>query len=218
MTTRLTFADHATRDDLRIFLERLLRAGQPEVRMVSRGSVLAVFGCTQFAVSLTENVPVVLVHRGFALNELKDELAEPIDATVMARAVLDRLARMGPIGLTLDLPDTVVSAAWAGVLPPVSGWQAAGLVDGDSLEQVAREGVERVAAALPEQPGDAVVRQVRARVWGAEIVAGLPAAAAFAADAMGFLSDQTVMHMSKSATWTRIANDRGQVAVRRLWG
>ena len=41
MPATLSLADHATRDDLRIYLERLLRVGRSEVRIVARRDVLA---------------------------------------------------------------------------------------------------------------------------------------------------------------------------------
>ena len=107
MTAQLKLLDHATRDDLRVYLERLQRAGQAEVRVITRGSVLAVFGCTQAPAGLIDTVPVVLVLRSFALAE---EPAENADLTVYGRGLLDRIARMGLIGLTLDLPEYSRSA------------------------------------------------------------------------------------------------------------
>jgi hypothetical protein len=37
MTTQLDFLDHPTRDDMRVFLERLQHSGQPDVRLLTRG-------------------------------------------------------------------------------------------------------------------------------------------------------------------------------------
>ena len=215
MGATLQLADHATRDDLRIFLERLQRAGQDEVRLVTRGAVLAVYGCTQALRGITDTVPVVLAMRGFALAE---PAAEDLDETVQGRALLDRIARLGIIGLALEMPDVTAMAAWAGVLPPVSGWSAAGALDTASLGEVAREGISRVAAALPEDPGEAVVHKVRASVWGAEIAPGIPAAAAFAAEALGFLDATEPVRVSRSLTWTRLSTPRGHVLVRSLLG
>lgn len=210
MSDPLLFADVATRDDLRILLERLQRSGEAEVRLVTRGRVLAVYGCTQAPRGITDPVPVVLVMRAFAL---ADEPARPVDATVEGRALLDRLARLGPVGRTLELPDAAALAAWAGVLPPVSGWRPRGVIDADSLAAVAAEGIRRVAAALPEQPGEAVVNRVRGEVWGAEVAPGVPAAAAFAAETMGFLGEADV-RISSSLTWIRLSSERGHVLVR----
>ncbi|PRI11880.1 hypothetical protein [Leucobacter massiliensis] len=215
MNATLPLADHATRDDLRIFLERLQRAGREEVRLTVRGRVLAVYGCTQAPRGITDELPVVLVMRGF---ELAEEPAVPVDATVPARALLDRIARMGLVGLALDVPEASGMVAWAGVLPPLSGWTPAGTVDAASLAGVAAEGIARVAAQLPEDPGEAVVHRVRATVWGAEVAPGLPAAAAFAAESMGLLREDEPVRLARSLTWTRLTTSRGHVLVRSLLG
>ncbi|WP_336650815.1 MULTISPECIES: hypothetical protein [unclassified Leucobacter] len=215
MGDTLLLADHASRDDLRIYLERLLRAGQAEVRITSRGKALAVYGCTQAPRGITDPVPVVLVMRAFALAEAP---ADPVDATVQARALLDRIARLGIVGLALDVPDVTAMAAWAGVLPPATGWEAVGVLDAASLRSVAEEGIARVGAALPQDPGEAVVQRVRSSVWGAEIAPGIPAAAAFAAEVMGFLRGEDRLRISRSLTWTRLTADRGHVLVRSLLG
>lgn len=211
MARTLDLADQAVRDDLRIYLERLLRAGRDEVRLVAREAVLAVFGCTQAPETLTDPVPVVLVLRSFTLARPVDE---PIDLVVPARALLDRLARMGIVGLRLELPEAEITAAWAGVLPPVSGWRAVAAIDAASLAAVAAEGMRRIAEALPDSPGDAVVRRVRREVWGAEMAPGLPAAAAFAVEAMGFLGGDGPARLSETSTWRRIATSLGEVVVR----
>ncbi|GAB2559376.1 hypothetical protein GCM10027033_15510 [Leucobacter ruminantium] len=214
MPATLILADAATRDDLRTMLQRLERSGRPEVRLVTRGSALAVYGCTQAPRGITDGLPVVLVMRAFAL---ADETREPIDATVQTRALLDRLARLGFAGRELELPDVPAMAAWSGVLPPVEGWRPLGTISAESLGAVAAEGIARVAAALPEQPGEAVVHRVRSEVWGAEIAPGVPAAAAFAAEALGFLGEEP-LRMAGSLTWTRLTSERGHVLVRQASG
>ncbi|MBO1902884.1 hypothetical protein J4H92_13110 [Leucobacter weissii] len=215
MTTTLSLSGHASREDLRVYLERLLRAGRAEARLVTRGTVLAVFGCTQAPASLLDRLPVVLVLRSFELAARPDE---DVDAVMPARSLLDRIARLGVIGLELELPEVSTTAAWAGVLPPLGGWNPVGRLDAASLEAVAREGMERIAAALPESPGEAVVRTVRERVWGQEIAPGLPAAAAFAAESMGFLGGVPPLRLSRSRSWTRLASERGDVLVRLSMG
>lgn len=205
-----TLADPHTRDDLRVYLSRLLRCGEAEVRIVTRGGALAVYGCVFAPAGLGDPAPLVLVMRAFALAEAP---AEPVDATVEARALLDRLARSAGADCELAVPDASVMVAWAGVLPPVGGWRAQGAVDAESLAEVARQGVARVAAALPERPGEAVVRKVRAEVWGAEIAPDLPAAAAFAADAMGFLGEGP-LRLARSRAWLSLSSAQGHVLFR----
>lgn len=215
MPETMQLSDAATRDDLRIFLERLLRAGQPDVRMTSRGAALAVYGCTQAPRGITDTVPVVLVMRAFALS---DAPGTPVDVTVPGRALLDRIARMGFAGRELEIPVSSPMAAWAGVLPPAAGWTAAGVLDAASLSAVAEEGIGRVAASLPADPGEAVVHRVRASVWGLEVAPGIPAAAAFAAEAMSFLTGADTADVSRSLTWIRVSTPRGHVLVRSLIG
>lgn len=214
MAATLLFTDHATRDDLRIFLERLQKSGKPEVRLATHATTLVVYGCTQAPMGITDTVPVVLVMRAF---ELASEPESPVDVTVQGRALLDRIARLGIIGLALELPDMPVMAAWAGVLPPISGWEPVGAIDAASLSAVAEEGITRVAQALPQNPGEAVVHKVRSTVWGAEVAPGVPASAAFAAEALGFLGEEPA-RVTRSMTWTRLSTARGHVAVRALLG
>lgn len=218
MTELLRFADVATRDDLRIFLQRLQRAGEPEVRVVSRGGLLAVFGCTQAPRGILDAAPVVMVMRAFALAAAPEA---PIDATFLGRALLDRLARLGPVSREFELPQVPEFASWAGVLPPMSGWRPVTVLDADSLRAVAAEGIARVAAALPEQPGEALVHRVRSEVWGAQIADGIPAAAAFAAEVMGFIGGVSApehVAVAASLTWTRLSTERGHVLVRGFGG
>lgn len=214
MAATLTFTDHATRDDLRIFLERLQKSGKPEVRLLTRGATLAVYGCTQAPMGITDSVPVVLVMRAFTLANAPEV---PIDVTVQGRALLDRIARLGIIGLALETPDAPEMAAWAGVLPPVAGWERVGAIDAASLATVAETGITRVAETLPENPGEAVVHRVRTAVWGAEIAPGVPAAVAFAAEALGFLGEEPAT-LARTLTWTRLTTPRGHVIVRALLG
>lgn len=215
MSSLLRFVDADSRSDLQTLLERLAQVGQPEVRLVSRGATLAVFGCTQAPVGLTDRTSVVLVMRGF---ELVEQPNQGIDVTVQVRALLDRLARVGRADESLDVPEVVVAAAWAGVLPPIGGWKAEGMVDAQSLVNVAQQGAARVAELLPDQPGDALVRTVRGQVWGVEVLPGVPAGAAFAADALGFLRDETYASLATSHTWVKLSTGRGQVLVRSRLG
>ena len=210
-TQTLRLADQATRDDLQNYLGRLVRLGEPEVRLQSRGQALAVYGCTQAPAGLMDDAPVVLVMRAFPL---ADAPAATVDTVVEVRALTDRLAR-AESGLTLALPDMTVSAAWAGVLPPVGGWEARGAIDAGSLAVVAAEGMARVAENVPADAGDPVVQKVRRAVWGSEIAPGIPAAAAFAAEGLGFLAGTDRIELSGSRSWTRLSGRNGHVILRR---
>ncbi len=214
MSESVTLADLPSRNDLRVFLERVQRAGKEEVRLVSYGTVVAVYGCVQAPETLLDRVHTVLVMRGVPLAEAP---SSPIDVTVQAQALRDRIARMEREegALTLPMPDTRLNAAWAGVLPPVGEWVPHGAISMQSLRAVAREGMERVASQLPDQPGEAMVRSLRERVWAVDMVPGLPAIAAFAAEVMGFLADERPATFALSRTWARVTTNGGHVLVRR---
>ena len=219
MVDSIKLFDADTRRDLRSFLQRLERVGQQEVRLVTRGSVLAIYGCTQLPRGITDQLPVVLVMRGLALSA---DPGYPVDATVQLRSLIDRIARMESsttesVQLTLDIPDVTVMAPWAGVLPPVGGWEQKGRIDAASLTEVAHTGIQRVAELLPDNPGEAVVHTVRSSVWGTEVAPGVPAAAAFAAESMGFLGSAQVA-LARSLTWVRLTTPAGHVLVRSLVG
>lgn len=212
---KLALADRSTREDMRNYLQRLVRVGEAEVRLQTRGNALAVYGCTQAPQGLLDDTSVVLVMRAFALEYAPDER---VDMVVEVRALTDRLARMGEgddgPDLALVLPDVQATAAWAGVLPPASGWESRGAIDAQSLAVVAQEGMARVAAAVPVDAGDPVVQQVRRAVWGSEIAPGLPAAVAFAAEGLGFLRDVDHLTLSASRSWTRLSGPHGYVLLR----
>lgn len=207
----LGLADTPTRDDLQNYLSRLARLGEAEVRLQTRGSALAVYGCTQAPLSIMDDSPVVLVMRAFPLSAAP---TEPVDTVVEVRSLTDRLAREES-GLNLALPDVTVAAAWTGVLPPVAGWEARGEMDAGSLAVVAAEGMARVAENVPADAGDPVVQKVRRAVWGSEIAPGIPAAAAFAAEGLGFLAGVDRLTLSGTRAWTRLSSRNGHVILRR---
>ncbi|MGO3147624.1 MAG: hypothetical protein ACTIJ6_08090 [Leucobacter sp.] len=215
ITHSIQFADRATRDDLQNFLTRLSRIGEGEIRVQRRGSVLAVYGCTQSPAGILDDSPVVLVMRTCELTETND--AE-IDTVFEVRAFTDRLARLTGDDLALTLPDVTVTAAWAGVLPPKSGWMRSGVVDAASLASVAEQGMARVAESVPSDAGDPVVQKVRRLVWSSEIAPGIPAAAAFAAEGLGFLVGVDRMLLTHANSWTRLSSPNGHVILRHSKG
>lgn len=181
------------------------------MRLVVEGDVLVVVGCTSTPTDLFDVTPLVLGARAFSLGPSSPRL----DETVMVRALLDRIARMLQTDeLTLDLPPDRATVAWAGIMPPRSGWNVSGEIDAASLAGVAREGVERVQRMLPEMPGEAVVNTVRRQVWTSEIAPGLPAATAFAIEALGFLHDTDRVRLARTSSWTRLSTRQGDVFLR----
>lgn len=198
--------------DLQLYLERLEHAGNAETRLIARDRVLAVVGCTSAPAGLFDQTPLVLGMRVFEIEPTR----AIVDETVMIRGVLDRIARMRSAEqLRLQVPTERATAAWAGVMPPQSGWQPAGIITAASLRDVAHDGVQRIQSALPNTPGEAVVKKIRSEVWNTEIAEGIPAAVAFAAEALGFLHEEEVARVSTTRSWTRVSTSRGEVLLRR---
>jgi hypothetical protein len=197
--------------DLSTYVARARRV-DPDgaVRLVASGSVLAVY--------------VSPVHGGggpTVLGLRAAPLAEPAEAdrTVPLAAVADRLARGfdagGPAVLPVP-PMTAPDAGWAGVSPPRSGWEAVGAVDPVVLERAAREGVEEIARGAGEGSGSAAVARLRALVWGRELpgVPGVPAGAAYVADALGFVAPGDPVTLHACGPWRRLSTTRGHVLAR----
>jgi hypothetical protein len=166
--------------------------------------------------------PTVLALRALAL-------AEPaaLDVTVPLAALLDRFARARSgasgaaehaAGCPLPVPSVRATAAWAGVAPPRSGWEADGLLDPAQLRGVAGRGVREIADGAPAGSGASAVARLRAQVWGrpvTEDLPDLPSGVAFTADALGFLDDAEPVALYRLAPWVRATTRRGHVLARR---
>jgi hypothetical protein len=212
LQTVLDLGDPEAVADLRTFLTRA-RAIDPAgaVRLQAVGSVLAVYVCVLQPRALGDGTPTVLGMRAAALSRPAE-----VDATVPMSAVADRLARMADAGTLLDVPPSSVHVAWAAVSPPRGPWIPTGEVTAAVLAKAAAAGMAEVAALVPDQPGAAMVSGARAAVWGRDVegVAGLPAGAAFAAEALGFLGGGEAVSVFASGTWVRLSSARGHVLCR----
>lgn len=155
-----------------------------------------------------------------------------LDVVVPLAAVSDRVARPGERAV-LPVPPMTVSVAWAAVSPPRSGWQVVGSVGSEALQRVASEGIAEVADGTPEGAGSAAVAALRERVWGR--IAGstsgdvgdgegaelndrgpaYPAALAFAAYALGFLTPGAESAIATNGRWTRLTTSAGHALTRR---
>ncbi len=209
MALQLVFPDPRSAADLLTFAGRASRLGEPVVRLRASAGTMAVSAAPLSPRGFGDDTPTVLGMR-FLRSDPELECDLVLDAGAL---------RLGETPDAVALPDAGVSAAWAGISPPRSGWEPAGEVSAVDLGSAVRRGVADVAAALPASPGEDIVRSVRAAVWGRpdESLGGLIAGAAFAADALGFLgtgADAQSASVLRNGTWTRLTLPRGHVLVR----
>lgn len=141
----------------------------------------------------------------------------PVDPEVVCDLVVpgDGLS-LDSSGLALGLPESAVSATWAGVSPPRTGWNEVGSVSAAVLAQRAQWGIAAVAEALPAAPGEEIVRGVRAEVWGETDpeLGELPRGVAFAAHTLGFIGGEEQARIFSAGPWTRVTLERGHVLTR----
>ena len=208
MSPQLVFPDPRSAADLLTFAGRAARLGDPAVRLRAAGGTLAVSAAPLSPRGFGDDTPTVLGMRFLSIDpELECDLV--VDAGAL---------RAGEDPTRVGLPDSGVSAAWAGISPPRAGWLPGSPVAVDAFARSVRRGVDAVATALPAAPGEDLVRTVRAAVWGAPDAEldGLVAGVAFAADALGFLGADGNEEASvrRTGTWTRVSLSRGHVLVR----
>ncbi|GJF34460.1 hypothetical protein KNE206_71600 [Kitasatospora sp. NE20-6] len=139
------------------------------------------------------------------------------DVTVSAGQLLDAVDTASG---TVRLPAPVTGPAWAGLLPPRTGWQlvaepAAFEVFPEVMAAV-REFRER-SEAVPEhhrnrQVLDALADEIWARPLGG--VPGLPLRAAHAAHVIGFLRPAVPLTVHRAGGWLRLSAPAGSIAVR----
>jgi hypothetical protein len=207
MSPRLLLADAATAADALTFASRAARFTDEGVRLQARGGVLAMTAAPLAPRGLGDATPTVLAMRTLAVDP---------------ELVCDLIVEPGSLALATDddaaiqLPDTALSPAWAGVAPPRSGWEERQGIDAATLASKAQGGIARVAQTVPTDAGEDIVRTVRAAVWGEPDadLGGLVLGAAFAAVSLGFVSGAETARVLVSGPWTRISLRRGHVLVR----
>lgn len=206
MSARLLFADSPSAADALQFAQRAAALGDGSVRLKAQGGVLAMTCAPLAPESLLDATPTVI---GMRLARVDPELV--CDLVVAASAVA---ASDDP--LALDLPDSALSATWAGISPPREGWVPAGAIPAATLAARAQWGIAAVAEAVPRDAGGDIVRSVRAAVWGADDddLGGLPLGVAFAAFALGFIAGEEAAGVRRQGPWTRVSLARGHVLTR----
>lgn len=206
MPHRLLFPDASTAADVLTFAQRAARLGDGAIRLQAHDGTLAVTCAPLAPRSLLDQTPTVL---GMRVVRVDPELV--CDLVVEGSA----LATAGDPH-ALVLPDSAVTATWAGVSPPRSGWAPAGELAAAALAARAQWGIATVAETVPADPGEDAVHAVRARVWGAgdDALGGLPLGVAFAAFALGFIVGEEWAAVRVNGPWTRVSLARGHVLSR----
>ena len=206
MPTPLNLADAETAVDAQTFASRAARVGDGAVRLRATGGIL-VMTCAPIAPrGILDTAPTILGVRVLAA-----------DPELACDLIVDG-ASLRAQGVTLELPDAGMRAAWAGISPPVSGWAVRGEISSTELAGAAHRGMEEVATAVPTSAGEDVVRQVRTAVWGAPDpeLDGLPRGVGFVAQVLGFLGqDAETVPLREAGAWLRLSLRRGHVLVRR---
>ncbi|MDH6127827.1 hypothetical protein [Kitasatospora sp. GP82] len=213
---RLVLADAGEAADLAAFLVRLLRfdraaavrlqavrtAGAPEA-----AGVLAVFGRLPLGGS------GALAIRTARLAEL----GEQTDVTVSAGQLLESVDEQVN---TVLVPAAVTGPAWAGLLPPRTGWQLLAEPPGSEvfpeLMAAVQEFKERSEAVPEHHRTRSVLDGLADEIWSRPLTPApeLPLRAVHAAYVMGFLRPAVPLTVHRAGGWLRLSAPNGSVAVR----
>lgn len=207
MSSLLLFPDAHAAADVLMFADRSTRLGEGAIRLRAQGGTLAMTAAPLAPQTLLDATPTVLGMRFVQIDpELECDLV--VDAASLALSPTDDTA--------VVLPDSALTAPWAGISPPRSGWTDAGEIDAATLAARAQWGIAAVAEAVPNNPGEEIVRTIRSDVWGRtdDQLAELPLGVAFAAFALGFIGGEETVKIRTSGPWTRLSLARGHVLTR----
>jgi hypothetical protein len=222
----LRFAEPREVGPLADFLTRLLRYDRAAaVRLQTAGATLAVFA----RIPLGESGPLVIRTARLAQ-------AHPLDVTVSAGQWLEELARQPqqsgaesdtPAGGedegrgegALVLPPSITGPAWAGVLPPRSGWEHVADLPTEPLAAAVAAAVaefrrvgESDASGSESAGGDALAEAI----WSRRVhPSGLTLRALHAAHLTGLLRQAPQLALHQHPAWLRLTAPRGSVIIRR---
>jgi hypothetical protein len=206
VSARLLFPDSEAAADALTFAGR---AGaldrEAAVHLRGKGGVLTMSTAVLASRGLLDATPTVLAMRVLPVDpELECDLSVP---AAQLSAASDT---------TIELGETAVRPAWTGVTPPRAGWEPSGRIASDVLAARAQWGMAAVADALPNDPGEEIVRAARLRVWGEpdEALDSQLRAVAFGAVAMGFVLGEEDARLFSASGWTRLSLSRGHILVR----
>lgn len=207
MSARLVFPDPQGAADVFTFASRAAQLGDGAVRLRAAEGTLVMTSAPLAPRDLLDATPTVLGLRATSVDpELVCDLVVPGSALAIAADDASQVV----------LPDSAVTATWAGISPPRAGWRAVGEVAASVLASRAQAGIASVAQTVPRDAGEEIVQSVRASVWGADepLLDGLPLGAAFAAFALGFISGEEQAQVREAGPWRRLSLRRGHVLVR----
>lgn len=204
MSSQLVLADAPTAKDVLTFVGRAGRISDEGVRLQANAGVLALTAAALAPQGLFDHTPTVL---GMRVVHADPELVCDIVVASLTATDDERM---------LDLPETGLSPAWAGIAPPRADWERIGSIAASTVAQRAQWGISAVARGATDGAGEEAVRALRAAIWGEpeDDLLGLPRGVAFAADAFGFISGEEDVAVMRSGRWTRLAFRRGHVLTR----
>jgi len=222
MALTLTLSPSQAVLDAQVFSERAARVNNGSARLIAQGGFLQAYVGVLFPRGLLDQTPTVLGLRVFKL-----ATAAEFDVVVPLESLIHRLGVASDSGeAEFTLPAEVASLAWAAITPPREGWRRRRGIASSALRDAAAEGgakvaqaVAKVAQAVPESIGESVLQKVRAEIWGTALADNqqIPAGAAFAADALGFLTDKN-MQVHTVGNWLRLTSGSGYVVVKKPGG
>lgn len=187
--------------ELAAYLRKLVRYDRgAAVRLLVAGGAFEVYGQPPFE---------VISMRSFPLRAEED-----VDATVSAAELM-----AGIEGESVAVPSALAAVAWAGVLPPRTGWQQLASAPATSVVDAVLEGVAAFRSRTINPAGGSPSRQeldvVAADVWARPVLAGVPLRAAHAAYSLGLLDPAGEANVDQAGSWLRLAGTYGSVALRR---
>lgn len=210
MTSNLLFQDHDDLRDLGSFLTRAKKLDESGmVRLKVYGNILTITVSPIFDSAIMGTGPKIL---GMRIATLAAE--QNLDSVFEISSILERIAQLeGSQRLDLAIPPVVKKAAWGGVSAPQDGWVALGEIDSNIFKESAESGISEVGEALGKSIGVSISNKLRFEVWGRTIEGtnGIPAGAAFALYALGFLDKDSSAAVFRSGAWLRLSTKFGHV-------
>ncbi len=200
--TRLRFADARDFADLGAFLDRLIRFDKAAaVRLQTAGAGLAVFA----RLPLGETGPLAIRTAPLAAQT-------PLDLTVSAGQLLDALDAAGAEAgsAELELPGAITGPAWAGLLPPRTGWEHLADLPTEPLRAAVR------AAVTEFRREGADADALAEAIWSRQVhPSGLTLRAVHAAQLTGLLQQPDEVALHRHPAWLRLSGPGGYVITRR---